>query len=70
MAAQVWTYLCNTPPGVEGGTPTGCAWTAVPAEVYQTGGYSKEQYDALFGAVMVIVCLIIAFALIKKAIEQ
>lgn len=69
MAAQVWTRLCSTAPAVENGVPLDCAWVAVPAEVYQTTGATKEQYDALFGVILTIVCLVIAFSLIKKAIE-
>lgn len=77
MAAQlpeeVYIYICTIPP--DGGTspfPTGCDMRGPfkSSLLQESGGYTKEQYDALFGAVMMIVCLIIAISLIKKAIEQ
>jgi hypothetical protein len=69
MAGQVWTLLCNTPPATDGGNPTDCAWTAVSPDVYQTGGYTKEQYDELFGAIIGLVVIVLIVWLIKKAIE-
>jgi hypothetical protein len=72
LGEQVYMRMCNQDPTV---TPVGpaleCYWVQVSsAEVMGTTGFSKEQYDQLFGAVISIVVTIIIVALIKKAIEM
>ena len=72
LSEQVYMRMCNQDPTV---TPVGpnleCYWVQVSAaEVMGSTGPTKEQYDALFGAVLMIVAMVVAFALIKKAIEQ
>ena len=72
LGEQVYMRMCNQDPTV---TPVGpnleCYWVQVSsAEVMGSTGPTKEQYDALFGAVIAIVVTIVIIALLKKAIEQ
>lgn len=66
----VWTGICNIDPNQPSETPLSCKWIAVETSVFDSTGPSKEQYDQLFGAVMLVVVTIIIIALIKRAIEQ
>lgn len=68
----VYAYVCMQPPIGPGEYPWDCQYMEVESSALNPvdSGPTKEQYDALFGAVLTLVCIIIAYALIKKAIEM
>lgn len=71
---EIYIYICTVAPDPPVYSfPTGCELRGpFKSSVLQEdqNGPTKEQYDAMFGAVLMIVAMVIAFALIKKAIEQ
>lgn len=74
LPEEVYIYICTVPP--DGGTslsPTGCDMRGpFKSSVLQedTTGPTQEQYEQVFGAIMMVVVMIIIISLIKKAIEQ
>lgn len=68
-AAQVWIRLCETAP-VPPGPATDCAWVQIYRSVLDVPAFDVMQLELLFGAVILVVVLVIIIRLIKKAIEQ
>jgi hypothetical protein len=69
---SIWLYMCTVPPTNQSPFPTGCEIRGPYSSSFLEQPYvtSKESYDALFGAILMIVSMVIAISLIKKAIEQ
>jgi hypothetical protein len=72
LPAKIYVNACMQPPPEGNPYPWDCQYMEVDSSIFQpqSAGPTKEQYDAIFGAVLAIVALVIAFGLIKKAIEQ
>ncbi|MEN5313687.1 hypothetical protein [Pseudomonas koreensis] len=68
----IYAYVCMQPPVAGTDYPWDCYYMEVQSSALNPveTGPTKEQYDAMFGAVLMVAALVIAFALIKKAIEQ
>jgi len=69
---KIWAYVCLQPPQPPQDYPWDCYYMEVQSAALNPTetGPTKEQYDAMFGAILMVVALVIAFGLIKKAIEQ
>lgn len=72
LPSEVFIVVCRSGAQVPGGTPSDCFYEQIQSSTLYPDqvGPTKEDYEALFGAIMMIVALIIAFGLMKKAIEQ
>lgn len=72
LPEKVWIVVCKSGFAPGAATPSDCVYEEISSSVLQADslGMTKEQYDEVFGAIAGLICIILVFSLLKKAIEQ